>query len=477
VCGARWHLVLGLAYRELPGWIALLMDGEMRKDISLAPNDFCWATGIEDTFIPQTMPGLRALDEYELTQHYDLWKQDLALAVQAGARALRWGIPWYKVQPARGEWDWRWTDEVLDYMVNVQGLTPILDVMHYGTPLWLEASFADPDYPQLVAEYVQAVAARYKSLVRYYTPLNEPTVNAMMSGRGGQWPPYLRGDAGYLAVLKSLSRGIALSVKALQAEQPDMLTVQVEALWQNWTKDPTLELAVAQANAQQFLSLDLTTGRVNEEHLLYPWLIDNGFSAAEMAWFQANAVSFDYIGGNYYPWGYVQKARRGKLRMVSIPRREGNPTNGATIAQPLAELYSRYGVPILVTETSSKGTVERRAAWMDETLGAVRELRQAGVPIVGYTWFPLFSMIEWEYRPATTPVADHLLHLGLFDAAYDDAGVLQRHATSLVEHYRAHMAQPMPVVGGAPAAEPAPETQTAAAKRPGTGPLAAALSF
>jgi beta-glucosidase len=458
------------------------MDWEMRKDISLAPQDFCWATGIEDTFIPQTMPGLRALDEYELTQHYTLWKQDLALAVQAGARALRWGIPWYKVQPARGEWDWRWTDEVLDYMVNVQGLTPLLDVMHYGTPLWLDASFADPDYPQLVAEYVQAVAERYQSLVRYYTPLNEPTVNAMMSGRGGQWPPYLRGDQGYVGVLKSLARGIVLSVKALHAVQPEALTLQVEALWHHYTQDPTLELAVRQSNAQQFLSLDLTTGQVNDQHLLYPWLIDNGLTQADLEWFQANAVSYDFIGGNYYPWGYVEKVRRGKLRMVSRPRKETVRVDGTTIAIPLAELHQRYGVPILVTETSSKGPVERRAAWMDDTLTAVRSLRQAGVPVVGYTWFPLFSMIEWEYRPATTPLEHHLLHLGLFDAAYDSDGVLQRHATPLVEHYRQHIAQPMPAVGGEPVVEAAPvavpEPRPAAVeKRPGTGPLSPVFGF
>jgi hypothetical protein len=36
-----------------------------------------FAVGIEDTFIPQTRAGERALDEYELTQHYDYWHSDL----------------------------------------------------------------------------------------------------------------------------------------------------------------------------------------------------------------------------------------------------------------------------------------------------------------------------------------------------------------------------------------------------------------
>lgn len=417
----------------------------MRQELSLAPEAFCWATGIEDTFIPQSRPGLRALDEYELTQHYALWRSDLALAVQADASALRWGIPWYKVQPARGEWDWRWTDAVLDHMVNGLGLTPILDLMHYGTPLWLAASFADPDYPQLVAEYAQAVAARYKSLVRYYTPLNEPTVNAAFSGRSAQWPPYLHGDEGYVTVLLAIARGIVLSVKALQAEQPALRTVQVEALWHHYTHDPTLATAVHASNAQQFLCLDLTTGCVDEQHLLYPWLTQHGFTEADQHWFHANAVTFDYIGGNYYPWGYVELARDDQQTMTRVSPPDAEvPVDGATLALPLAELHQRYGVPILVTETSAKGPVSRRAAWMDETVQAVRDLRQAGVPVVGYTWFPLFTMVEWEYRPSTTPIHDHLLHLGLFDAAYDEAGVLVRHATPLVERYRQHVAQPMP---------------------------------
>lgn len=51
-----------------------------------APEDFCWATGIEDTFIPHTRPGMRALDEYELTQHYCQWRTDFEGVAEGGAK-------------------------------------------------------------------------------------------------------------------------------------------------------------------------------------------------------------------------------------------------------------------------------------------------------------------------------------------------------------------------------------------------------
>ena len=60
---------------------------------------FAWAGGIEDTFIPQERPGLRALDEYELTQHYEQWREDLERAASLGIRMLRWGVPWYRAEP------------------------------------------------------------------------------------------------------------------------------------------------------------------------------------------------------------------------------------------------------------------------------------------------------------------------------------------------------------------------------------------
>ena len=92
----------------------------MTHDILAAP--FTWATGIEDTFIQHARPRLRALDEYELTQHYKLWKSDIDLVAETGVQAVRWGIPWHIVQPAPDKWDWEWTDKALEHLVTVRGI-------------------------------------------------------------------------------------------------------------------------------------------------------------------------------------------------------------------------------------------------------------------------------------------------------------------------------------------------------------------
>src|SRR4051794_34405768 len=110
-----------------------------RQEIGFGPtaNDFVWAVGIEDTFVPQTRAWQRPLDEYELVGHYEHWREDLALARTIGVQAIRWGVPWYRVQPAPDTFDWSWTDQVIPYLVQELGLVPIVDLMHYGCPLWL----------------------------------------------------------------------------------------------------------------------------------------------------------------------------------------------------------------------------------------------------------------------------------------------------------------------------------------------------
>ncbi len=395
-------------------------------------NDFCWATGIENTFIPHAKPGMRPLEEYELTQHYDQYENDFSLAVRLGVRAVRWGIPWYRVEPEPGHFDWEWTDRALEVMVEKHRLIPILDLMHYGTPLWLEGSFANADYHARVADYAAAVARRYIDRVQVFTPLNEPIVNADFCGSQGEWPPYLTGDAGFVTVLMAVARGIVRTVEALRAEQPQCFLVQVEALWRFWTDDPAYQEQIARQNERQYLAFDLTTGRMGPNHMLWPLLQQNGVTEADLQWFRDHATSFDIFGANFYPWSYGQMTpdSEGKLH------RTGTPTPGSAITEVIEDAYRRYNIPVMVTETSAKADEEGRARWMDQTVQAVFNLRKQGVPVVGYTWFPMMTMIDWAYRTGTGPLSDYLLHLGLYDSEFDQNGKLQRKPTGLAGQYR-----------------------------------------
>ena len=84
-------------------------------------------------------------------------------------------------------------------------------------------------------------------------------------------------------------------------------------------------------------------------------------------------------------------------------------------------------------------SVQARVRWMDETIDATIALRRAGLPVLGYTWFPLITMIDWDYRTGTKPLNDYLLHLGLYDSDFNAEGSLIRKATLLVKRYCRHI--------------------------------------
>jgi len=412
-----------------------------RQTMGTSAGEFRWAVGIENTFVPHTRSGHRKLDEYELMDHYRRWRQDIDLAAGLGISTIRYGIPWYKVNPAPGVFDWSWTDPVLEYLAVDRGLTPVVDLMHYGTPLWMDNHFVNASYPRRMAEFAARFAERYGSLVRYYTPVNEPAVTASYCGRDGRWPPYLSGDDGYVKVLMSLIKGMNLTAAALRAARPDTVLVHVEDVGLERPGKPDVAAAAALAQERRLLPLDLACGRVTPDHPRYEWLLEHGAGEQPLAELAASTPAWDVLGVNYYPWSNRRLVRRKNGLYGSVPA-----SPASELADVLRLVHGRYGLPVMVTETSSTGNHLERARWMRETLAAVRRVRGEGVPVVGYTWFPLFSMIDWKYRWSKKGLEHHLLHLGLYDVPMS-GGRMDRHDTPLVEGYRRFVADPVASVG------------------------------
>lgn len=412
------------------------MSRSTRADWS-ASAPFRFAVGFEDTFVAHEYPGRRKLDEYELTQHYQFWESDLDLAAASGADSLRWGVPWYRVEPEPGRFAWDWVDRVVDRMSDL-GLTCIVDLMHYGTPLWLSHTFLHPDYSRRVAHYAAAVASRYGDRLHTWTPLNEPTVNAIWCGERGAWPPHLTGPSGFVAVLMRLAEGICRTQAAVAAVQPDASFVHVDAGFRY--EGTTAPLPMDVLLQRRFLALDLVTGAVDDAHPLTSWLTENGASTTQLDWLHDNRVRPDAVGVNYYP-GFTT------VRYDSDGTE--NPVEaGVAGLDDLIRCYAaRYHTPVMITETSRHGTVAERQRWLSQSLACVAELRSSGIPVLGYTWFPFLALVDWLYRQADTPVDEWLLQMGLVDLVRTPGGgTLERRPTPLLDQFAEATRQGMPPV-------------------------------
>jgi beta-glucosidase len=175
----------------------------------------------------------------------------------------------------------------------------------------------------------------------------------------------------------------------------------------------------------------LISGRVTEEHPLYEWLLKNGVKDRNLDWFRANAIELDVVGINLYPLfsrKILKKAPHLRIQM---------PYAGGEIVERLAEMYhARYGVPIFVSETASLGSIRRRGQWLVDSVESTRRARERGIPLIGYTWWPLFALVTWAYRQGKREPAYYIKQMGLWDLRADAAGDLKRVRTGLVDEYQ-----------------------------------------
>jgi len=394
------------------------------------PDFFFWATGIEDTFITEPWPATgRTLDEYELTQHYDKWREDLDLVKELGVTHARYGIPWHRINSAPNRWDWSFADQTLERMLEL-GVEPIVDLVHYGLPRWIEGAYTNPDYPRFVAEYARRAAERFQGRIHLWTPLNEPRVTAWYCGKLGWWPPFRRGWRGFLQVMLGVCKGIVETARAIRAVDDENMIVHVDATDLYESSDPALAGEVARRQEIVFLALDLISGRVGEHHPLFHWLLKNGVSLKDLEWFRAHAIELEIIGINLYPLFSQKILKRAPHLRIKMPYA------GGEIVERLATMYhARYQVPIFISETASLGSVRRRSDWLKASVASTLSARAKGIPLVGYTWWPLFALVTWAYRQGTHPASYYVKQMGLWDLVAQGED-LARVATPLVKEFQ-----------------------------------------
>ncbi|MEO6943964.1 MAG: family 1 glycosylhydrolase [Lacisediminihabitans sp.] len=333
------------------------------------------------------------LDEYELTEHNVNWRTDLDAARRLGVDAIRYGVAWPLVHTAPGVFDWSMLDERLDYAHDKLALTVVADLVHYGTPTWLEGSFADSAYPAAIAEFAGAFAERYRGIVDHITPLNEPLTTASFCGLRGVWPPALTGWAGWVTVMMNIALGITASIRAARDANPEIVIMHVEASSLYETDVEELESHAAKLRSLGMLSTDLILGRVDADHPLYDWLIDFGASPEHLTALCTSPAALDLLGVNYYPMltpRNLVPADTGVSQVVS----DGGAAGLTTVLEAFA---ARYDIPLVITETSVEGDDQVRGRWVQDSIAAVQQLRQRGMDIRGYTWWPLFDFVDWSY--------------------------------------------------------------------------------
>jgi beta-glucosidase/6-phospho-beta-glucosidase/beta-galactosidase len=347
-----------------------------------SPGNFLFATGIECS-APTIQHGRVRRDLLEECGHYERWREDLALVRDFGLKFLRYGLPYHRVHTGPGQYDWSFADLVMEEMRRL-GITPILDLLHFGVPDWL-GNFQNPDLPLHFSDYAGAVAQRYP-WVRYYTPVNEIYVTARISAKDGLWNEQLKSGRGFVTALKHLVAACILATHSIVEHRPDAVIVPSESAEFVHEAKLTPSPKTRQFNQHRFISLDLLYAHPCDADTRV-FLFDHGMSQAEYDWFMHSPRSGHHVLGIDY-YGRNEHMVTPTGRRIRVEDVVGLYALGK-------EYYDRYRKPLMHTETNVL-KAEDGPRWLWKQWLNVLRMRHDGIPVLGFTWYSLIDQVDWD---------------------------------------------------------------------------------
>ncbi len=273
------------------------------------------------------------------------------------------------------------------------GLEPIVDPLHHTSfPEWLKDGFLNPDFVAIYSRFIDQLSNRY-DWVRHYTVFNEPLATTIFCSYTGMWYPHRASDRDYVAMTLQVARSISSCIELLKRKNKQTEIVHVDTAEHHYTTDRAVRQWVQFANERRFVILDLVLGHINDQHPLYSYLKNNGATDEALHWFQDHPASIDVLGLDYYlhsemDWFWSDQNFRPDIRPYN-----DKPRGFAAVAE---DYISRYKLPILLSETNIRGTVEERITWLKFMEEQCEELVAQGTDFRGFCWYPSIDSTDWS---------------------------------------------------------------------------------
>jgi beta-glucosidase len=351
--------------------------------------------------------------------HYELYKEDVALMKQIGVDAYRFSLSWPRVLP-RGEGEInesgldfysRLVDELL-----AEGITPWATLYHWDLPQALQdkGGWANPDSVKWFTDYANIVTSALGDRIKHWITFNEPWCTAFLGHDIGIHAPgihnrnmaykvahhLLLSHGEVVPIIRANSSGakagITLNLAPAEPASDDPRDIHVanraDAYQNTWFLDPVFKGKYPEFGVKEFA----------------PFLDGIDLDAVKVA-----AVPTDFLGINYYMrFIYAHDPQRpGESRNV-FPADAQFTDMGWEIypdglRQTLVRVRDEYApAEIYVTENGAafpepdtvNGDVLEdpdRVAFLRGYFGAAEQAIAEGVPLRGYFVWSFLDNFEW----------------------------------------------------------------------------------
>jgi beta-glucosidase len=352
--------------------------------------------------------------------HYNRYREDVALMAALGLKAYRFSIAWGRVLP---EGTGRINPAGLDFYDRLvdalleKGIQPLPTLYHWDLPAALDdrGGWLNPDIAHWFAEYGEAMFRKLDGRVTRWATLNEPWVitdggymhGALAPGHRSLFEPPIASRNLMLAHGAAVKRYREVGAHEIG------LVVNIEPKFP--ATDTEADIAACKRSAaymnHQYLDPAFGLGCPPEMAEIFgpAW---RDWTDEELA---LAAQPIDWLGVNYYTRGVMKHDPATwpvEAAYVAVPGRTYTATTWDVYEQGLTDtllwVKERYGnPPVYVTEngsaffdppTSTNGRVRDplRVDYLYRHLRALHAAIQAGADVRGYMAWSLLDNLEWS---------------------------------------------------------------------------------
>jgi beta-glucosidase len=347
--------------------------------------------------------------------HYNRYRDDVAMMASLGVNAYRFSMAWARVQPTgKGAWNEAGFDfyaRLLDAL-DEKGIVAHITLYHWDLPQGLQddGGWMSRDTAHRFADYAAEVARRFGNRVASIATHNEPWCTANLGYGNGQFAPGVADKKQAIQVSHHLLLSHGLAMQSMRAVNP---ACQLGIVLNQWTAEPATDTeadrrlaALEWANSIAWFMDPIFKRR-------YPALSleAHGANAPEVhaGDFDIIAQPLDFLGVNYY---------RREVMSAEVPPKKPEGGMGFTdmgweiypqgLTDLLVQLKQEYPdlPPVYITENGmaavdsvgADGQVNdtQRVEYVRTHLEALKAAMDAGVDVRGYFLWSLMDNFEWN---------------------------------------------------------------------------------
>ena len=357
--------------------------------------------------------------------HYNRYKEDVALMAEMGLKAYRFSIAWSRIYPkGRGqvnEAGLKFYEDLIDELIK-NNIKPIITLYHWDLPQKLQDLYGGWESREIIDDfnnYCITLFKRFGSKVKYWVSLNEQNVFLTLGYLTALHPPGVKDQKRMLQANHIANLANAKVIESFRAYVPNGMIGPSFAFGPNYAYSCNPE-DVQKAMDKERENLFFIDVQSRGEYPGYAkrFLRENGieivFGENDEEILKNNTV--DFIGFSYYSSrcasvnpevvngktaGNVFKTVRNPYLKVSEWGWQIDPLGLRITAN---QLYDRYQKPLFIVENGlgavdtpeEDGTIndDYRIEYLSEHIKAMKEAIADGVDLIGYTPWGCIDLVS-----------------------------------------------------------------------------------